>query len=147
MKHGTFNGWTILFHPAFARQWQQLFAEVKKISQTRSTDEFQHHPKVKLLKALKIGIEQTITQDPFASRFRLRGDLKQYGRLKKMGLPERCRLFFLADRQTQEIIILWLGELRKAGDKHDAYNVFKKKVRRGEFPRSFNDLISGDDSR
>jgi len=41
--------------------------------------------------------------------------------------------------------ILWLSELPKAGDKHDAYSVFEKKVRRGEFPNSINDLSEKED--
>lgn len=43
------------------------------------------------------------------------------------------------------IVILWLGYLRKAGDKKDCYEVFTKMVNRGEFPETMGELMSLDD--
>jgi toxin YhaV len=52
-------------------------------------NDFAIHPDVKLLKAIDVGIRSKIPQDPFASHFILRKPLNKYGRLKKMGLPQR----------------------------------------------------------
>jgi toxin YhaV len=93
-----------------------------------------------LSKVQNIGIKEKIPQNPFASHFILQKPLQKYGRLKKMGLPERYRLFFRAFKQQKIIIILWLGFPRKEGDKKDCYQVFTKKVSKGEFPESIDEL-------
>jgi toxin YhaV len=79
--------------------------------------------------------------------------LQKYGRLKKMGLPNRMRLFFRAFKEKKVIIILWLGFPRKEGDKKDCYQVFSKKVLLNECePESFladdetNDEKGGQDN-
>ncbi len=90
---------------------------------------------------MNIGIKEKITQDPFASHFALQKPLQKYGRLKKMGLPQRYRLFFRAFKEEKIIIVLWLGFPRKEGDKKDCYQVFTKKVENGEFPETIDQLL------
>ncbi len=137
------NGWEIYFHPQlFGRQYQELFDRVIVLQERLTEDEFKTHATVKRFAAITIGIEEKIPSDPFASYFSLTGALKQYSRLKKMGLPSRYRLFFrvfdTVDRKA--IIILWLGFPRKEGSKDDCYKVFSKMVERGNFPDSLIDL-------
>jgi toxin YhaV len=66
--------------------------------------------------------------------------------MKKMGLPQRYRLFFkvFATAQMKAIVILWLGYPRKDGDRNDCYTVFTKMVDRGEFPETLEELIELD---
>ena len=142
------NGWTILFHPLFYDQWQQLLHLVKSLRSRLPTDDFVKHPQVKLFKALTVGIEEKIpTNDPLASYFALRKPLDKYSRLKKMGLPNRYRLFFKVFSQQKVIIVLWLGFPRKEGDKKDCYRVFTKMVKKGQFPRTLKDLINLDNGQ
>lgn len=141
------NGWTILFHPLFNDQWQQLLHQVKSLRSRLPTDDFVKHPQVKLFKALTVGIEEKIPNDPLASYFALRKPLDKYSRLKKMGLPNRYRLFFKVFPQQKVIIILWLGFPRKEGDKKDCYRVFAKMVKKGQFPLSLKDLIDLDNGQ
>ena len=138
------NGWTILFHPLFDDQWQQLLNLVKSLRSRLSQEDFVQHPHVKLFKALTVGIEEKIPNEPLASYFALRKPLDKYSRLKKMGLPNRYRLFFKVFPQQKVIIILWLGFPRKEGDKKDCYRVFAKMVKKGQFPLSLKDLIDSD---
>ncbi|MDK2408147.1 type II toxin-antitoxin system YhaV family toxin [Anabaena sp. UHCC 0204] len=130
----TCNGWQIFFYPLFNQQWVDLRDKVKKLKNELPQEEFIKHPDAKLLKALNIGIKEKIPQDPFASHFVLQKPLQKYGRLKKMGLPERYRLFFRPFKEPKIIIILWLGFPRKEGDKKDCYEVFTKRVENGDFP-------------
>ena len=141
------NGWTILFHPLFNDQWQQLLHQVKSLRSRLPTDDFAKHPQVKLFKALTVGIEEKIPHDPLASYFALRKPLDKYSRLKKMGLPNRYRLFFKVFSQQKVIIVLWLGFPRKEGDKKDCYRVFTKMVKKGQFPLSLKDLIDLDNGQ
>lgn len=78
------------------------------------------------------------------AHFALTGTLKRYGRVKKMGLPERYRLFFRAfdTEQLKVIVILWLGFPRKEGAKNDCYQVFIKMVERRTFPDSLDELLT-----
>ncbi len=93
--------------------------------------------------AIRQGYLEHIPSDPFSPRFALKDDLRGYGRLKKMGLPNRYRLFFRAFQlgEQKEIVILWLGYPRKEGDKNDCYAVFQKMVLNGTFPTSMQELI------
>ncbi|WP_019505955.1 type II toxin-antitoxin system YhaV family toxin [Pleurocapsa sp. PCC 7319] len=156
------NGWTILFHPLFNDQWQQLLHQVKSLHSRLPTDDFVKHPQVELFKALTVGIEEKIPHDPLASYFALRKPLDKYSRLKKMGLPigfadstasladasrHRYRLFFKVFPQQKVIIILWLGFPRKEGDKKDCYRIFAKMVKKGQFPLSLKDLIDSDNGQ
>ena len=54
------NGWTILFHPLFNNQWQQLLDLVKSLRSRLSQPDFVRHPQVKLFKALTTNLEDII---------------------------------------------------------------------------------------
>jgi toxin YhaV len=136
------NGWNILFHPVFDEQWQNFRSSVKSLRSRLSQEDFVKHPQVKLFKAVTIGIEQKIPSEPLASYFALKKPLQKYSRMKKMGLPNRYRLFFKVFSEQQTIIILWLGFPRKQGDKKDCYQVFSKMVEQGQFPTNLLDLLS-----
>ncbi|WP_408648818.1 type II toxin-antitoxin system YhaV family toxin [Tumidithrix elongata] len=138
------NGWEIYFHrQLFGKQRRDLRSQVQELKTKLSPDEFVIHPQVRLLAAVMKGIKEKIVLDPFASHFALKGALKRYGRLKKMGLPDRYRLFFRAFEAEgrKVLIILWLGYPRKAGDKNDCYEVFSRMVRNGDFPETLEKLI------
>jgi toxin YhaV len=138
------NGWDIFFHPQlFGVQYQELVDRVALLKQRLSNDEFKTHATVKLFAAVTIGIESKIPADPFACYFALTGPLKRYGRMKKMGLPDRYRLFFRVfdTPEMKAIVILWLGFPRKEGAKDDCYNIFTKMVMRGEFPSSLEAIL------
>lgn len=138
------NGWRIYFiKRLFGNQRRDLQAEVRYLKKTLPLEDYLSHLQVKLYTAIVVAIKERIPLDPFADHFALSGSLKKYGRVKKMGLPNRYRLFFRA-LQTPDhkaIFILWLGYPRKAGDKNDCYKVFTKMVERGEFPSDLDDLI------
>jgi toxin YhaV len=139
------NGWEIYFHPQlFGRQYQELFERVTHLREKLPESEFKTHATVKLFTAITIAIETKIPSDPFASYFALTGVLKRYGRVKKMGLPQRYRLFFRAfdTSELKAIVILWLGFPRKEGAKDDCYEVFSKMVAGGTFPDSLNELTT-----
>ncbi len=138
------NGWRIYFiKRLFGQQRRDLQVEVRKLKNTLPTEAYRTHSTVKLYRAIMVAIKEKIPLDPFASHFALTGALKHYGRVKKMGLPDRYRLFFRAI-QTEEykaIFVLWLGCPRKQGDKNDCYKAFTKMVERGDYPNSLDALI------
>jgi mRNA-degrading endonuclease RelE of RelBE toxin-antitoxin system len=52
----------------------------------------------------------------------------------------RWRLFYLASREKQRVLVLMLGPGRKAGDKNDPYVEFKRRLKRGDFDPQFAEL-------
>lgn len=138
------NGWRIYFiKKLFGKQRRDLQTQVRQLKKTLSPEEYRIHATVKLYTARMIAIKEKIPFAPFASHFALTGALKKYGRVKKMGLPKRYRLFFRAIETTEQkaIFILWLGYPRKQGDKNDCYQSFTKMVKRGDFLESLDALI------
>ena len=138
------NGWHIYFvKRLFGKQRRDLQAEVRELKQTLAPEKYRQHPTVKLYTAMMIAIKEKIPADPFASHFVLTGPLKKYSRVKKMGLPERYRLFFrvLKTPEQNAIFVLWLGYPRKAGDKNDCYAAFGRMLNRGDFPESLDELL------
>ena len=139
------NDWEIYFHPQlFGNQYKELLERVSELREKLPEAEFKTHATVKLFAAITIAIETKIPSNPFANYFALTGALKHYGRVKKMGLPQRYRLFFRAfdTPELKAIVILWLGFPRKEGAKNDCYQVFTKMVARGTFPDSLDELIA-----
>lgn len=138
------NGWRIYFvKRLFGKQRQDLQAEVRQLKQSLPLEKYLKHPTVKLYAAIMIAIKEKIPLDPYASHFALTSTRKKYGRVKKMGLPERYRLFFrvLKTPEQNAIFILWLGYQRKEGDKNDCYAAFGKMVVRGDFPETLDELL------
>lgn len=138
------NGWRIYFvKRLFGKQRRDLQAQVRQLKKTLSPEGYQQHSQVKLYAAVMTVIKEKIPLAPFATHFALSGPLKKYGRVKKMGLPDRYRLFFRALQTSKEkaIFILWLGYPRKAGDKKDCYRAFTRMVQRGDFPDSLDELL------
>jgi toxin YhaV len=140
------HGWTIVFYKDFRVQREDLTDRAIKLKSRLALEDFVRHPDVKLLKAIDSGIRDKIALDPFASHFALRKPLQKYGRLKKMGLPQRYRLFFRAFDEQKVIIILWLGFPRKEGDRQDCYAVFSRMVANGKLPESYDALLAESDS-
>lgn len=138
------NGWRIYFiKKLFGKQRWDLQSEVRQLKKTLPLQDYQSHATVKLYTAIMIAIKEKIPLDPFAAHFALSGPLKKYGRVKKMGLPDRYRLFFRALQTPEQkaIFVLWLGYPRKAGDKNDCYQAFTKMIQRGDFPTSLDELL------
>jgi toxin YhaV len=138
------NGWRIYFvKRLFGKQRRDLQAEVRDLKKTLTPDKYLKHPKVKLYTAIMTAIKEKIPLAPYAPHFTLTGSLKKYGRVKKMGLPERYRLFFrvLKNPEQNAIFVLWLGYPRKAGDKNDCYAAFGRMVNRGDFPENLDELL------
>jgi mRNA-degrading endonuclease RelE of RelBE toxin-antitoxin system len=71
-------------------------------------------------------------------RWRLTGDLSNIYRIK---LGERGRLFYLASKEKQTVIVLLIElDSRKAGARDDAYEQLRTRIRQGEFDELFAEL-------
>ena len=106
-----------------------------------SEEEYRRHPDVKLLAAVQRAVTDIIPANPNAAEFRLRGDLGNFRRLKKRGLPERYRLFYTYSSRAKAIILLYLNDantLRAQGSSNDPYVVFNGLLARTDIGPDFH---------
>jgi toxin YhaV len=132
-------------HPEFAQRYDLLRQEARRLQATLAPDAYRRHPSVKLAAAVHRLVTEIVPQDPNRPAFQLAGNLSQYRRAKKHGLPPRYRLFWIFSSQVKIVIFLYLNDeatLRKAGDRHDPYEVFERMVRRGEIGTDFTDNLA-----
>lgn len=134
----TINGWTILAHPLFLDQLENLTNVVEALK-AKKPDEYQSNASTKLLAALSNLVFQTIPADPAATVYRQGSTLgaphKHWFRAKFGN--GRFRLFFRYDSTAKIIIFAWVNDeetLRTYGAKTDAYKVFKGMVEDGNPP-------------
>lgn len=140
------NGWNLYYFPLFGQILNRLESEVTAISQ-KDPEGFSRHQKARLLKAVIENVRIEVPRDPEHHDFWLGGALgdsyKDWRRVKHR-LPPRYRLFFKFSSTQKGIVYAWLndeGTLRKEGAKTDVYEVFKRKLRRGDVPNNFTELL------
>lgn len=142
------NGWEIWFSDIFDARWRQTREQVKHLKTTLTAADFLAHPEVKLFAALVKIVHDLVPSDPEASQFLLGNTLgtqhRSWRRVKGNGLPGRMRLFFKFSASRKVIVFAWLNDartLRKQGDASDVYTVFRRMLKAGNPPDSFDDLL------
>jgi toxin YhaV len=138
------NGWTLLATEEFNRQLASLAADVEEL-QAADPNSWQQHPKAKFLARVVDILLNEAPADPAHKAFRqgatLGDSYKHWFRVKFLS---RFRLFFRWDAKAKVIIYCWLNDestLRKAGSKTDPYAVFAKRLRSGDPPDNWLDLV------
>jgi len=129
------NGWLVLYGPEFARSYEQLRDEVRKLKSALSTEAFQHHATVKLFAHIRRFVRELVPADPNAPDFMLGGGLARFRRGKGHGIPDRYRIIWVFSTKRRVIIFLYLNDestLRKAGASTDPYEVFRRLLHQGE---------------
>lgn len=141
------HGWKLYVSDIFENQLSQLIKEVELIAE-KDPDNFDNHPKYKLLIAIQDNIYRKIPLNPNDSKYRLGSTLgKKYShwrRVKKNNLPDRYRLFFQFRSDSKVIIYAWFNDestLRKDGAKTDVYTVFESMLKNGNPPSDWEALI------
>lgn len=136
-----YNGWLVLFGPAFSPRYEELREEARRLKAKLSPEAYRGHLTVKLAAAVFRLVTTIVPRDPDAPRFRLKGNLASFRRARGQGLPPRYRLFWVFSSQHKIIIFLYLnaeGVPRKEDDRRDVYAVFERMVRRGEIGPDFD---------
>jgi toxin YhaV len=138
------NGWRLFRHGEFRRTLDRLATEVERLAGARPQD-WQSHPKAKLLRRILDLIEVEIPRDPNASEFAQGNTLgpahRHWRRAKFLG---RFRLFFRFDSTSRIIVYAWVNDentLRKAGARSDPYAVFHHKLASGNPPDDWAALL------
>lgn len=145
----TENGWALYAHPFFVQRLTDILREVERLAE-KDPSGFHHHPHYEFFEAVTTNITYTVPSDPAHARYRLGGTLgrshQHWRRVKKQGLPNRYRLFFLfRSTAPKSIIYAWLNDetcIRRDGDRKDVYEVFRKLLEKGHVPSDFQKLLA-----
>ena len=118
---------------------------VSRRSSNKKPHTYASHPKAKLLKRISDLILDEIPRDPNATEFQLGNTLgaghRHWRRAKFLG---RFRLFYRFSSAHKAIIYAWVNDeatLRKAGSPTDPYVVFSRRLREGNPPDDWDDLV------
>lgn len=141
------NGWKLYVSDIFAEQLEKLTQEVEALAK-KDPDNFDSHPKYKLLIAIEENIYKKIPLNPNDVKYRLGSTLGKkhthWRRVKKNNLPDRYRLFFQFRSDSKAIIYAWFNDesnLRKDGAKTDVYTVFEVMLKNGNPPTTWEELV------
>ena len=136
-------------HPAFGDALDKLIHAVQRLKEEQP-DTFAEHPKAKLLKRVLEVVLDEIPRDPNAAEFQLGNTLgpkrRHWRRAKFLG---RFRLFFRFSSTQKAIVYAWVNDettLRKAGSQTAPYTVFIKRLKEGNPPDDWDDLLRGSGS-
>lgn len=138
------NGWIILAHPLFLQQLEILTQEVEELKR-RDPLNFHSKNSAKRLAAIAMLAFKKIPIDPTLIEYRqgvtLGSNTKHWFRAKFF---QQYRLFFRYHFAKKIIIYAWVNDdtTKRAYDKKtDAYSTFKKMIKSGNPPNSWDDLF------
>ena len=139
------NGWQLYYFRTFAAALDELEVEVAALAASNPRG-YKAHPRTRLLASVYKAITERVPANPDNPDFRLGKTLgRDYGNWRRVGLPERYRLFFrFASKPVKLIVYVWFNDedtLRKAGSKTDVYETFRRMLARGEVPESIDRLL------
>ncbi|MUL39079.1 type II toxin-antitoxin system YhaV family toxin [Gloeocapsopsis dulcis] len=140
----TLNGWTILAHPLFIEQLEQLVIDVYELAQ-KKPNEYQKKSSTKRLAAIIKLILKVIPEDPCREEYKqgktLGENYKHWCRAKFL---QRYRLFFRYHSKKKLIVFVWVNDetcKRTYESKTDAYYVFSKMLESGYPPDRWENLV------
>jgi toxin YhaV len=143
-EFATRKGWRLYAHPAFGDVLDRLTSDVEKLAK-RTPHSYSAHPKAKLLKRILDLILDEIRSDPNAAEYQLGNTLgpahRHWRRAKFLG---HFRLFFRFSSAHHAIVYAWVNDestLRKSGSRTDPYAVFEKRLREGNPPDEWQELL------
>lgn len=137
------NGWKIYAHPLFLEQVDALTSKVKQL-QAKDPLGYRSKPATKRLAAIVKLAKNDIPQDPAGTQYRQGNTLgSEHTHWCRAKFHQKYRLFFRYDLANKILIYAWVNDesTKRAYDsKQDAYTIFRKMLKNGNPPDSWNEL-------
>jgi toxin YhaV len=139
------NGWTLIAHPLFIEQVEELAVVVEALVKKHPTN-YPHKNATKRLAAIiKLAFE-TIPQDPTRSEYRQGATLgSNYKHWFRAEFFQQYRLFFRYHESSKIIVYGWVndqGTKRAYESKSDAYGTFARMLDSGHPPNDWDSLLT-----
>jgi toxin YhaV len=138
------NGWTVFAHPLFLAQLEALTRQVEGLKQKDPAGFTKKNATKRLAAIAKLAFE-VIPQDPSRAEYRqgstLGEDHRHWFRAKFF---QQYRLFFRYHASSKVIVFAWVNDddtKRAFESSDDAYRVFKKMLKSGHPPDSWDHLL------
>ena len=139
------NGWAIYAHPVFYDQFDELMEQVAALRQKDPAGYIKKNA-FKRLAAIQKLVYDVIPQDPTRPEYR-QGDTlgeahKHWFRAKFF---QQYRLFFRYSLEARVIVFAWVNDdasKRAYGSSDDAYKIFRRMLKNGVPPDSWDALLA-----
>jgi toxin YhaV len=136
-------GWTVIAHPLFLDQLQELIEKVVAL-RARDPKAYTQKNATKRLQVI-LDLMEEIQADPTREIYRqgdtLGDDYKHWFRAKFF---QQYRLFFRFHKSSKIVVLAWVNDdstLRAYDSKTDAYRVFAKMLAGGHPPDDWDQLV------
>ncbi len=139
------NGWTLLAHPLFLDQFEELVHQVERHKKKDAIGYKKKNSTKRLAAISKLAFE-VIPQDPTRSEYR-QGDTlgDEYKHWFRAKFFQQYRLFFRYHAQSKVIVYAWVNDedTKRAYESGvDAYRVFRRMLKAGRPPDGWDQLLS-----
>lgn len=138
------NGWKIYAHSLFLDQFEELQEQVEHLRHRDPTNYTTRNPTKRLAAIVQLAFG-IIPQDPTRPEYR-QGDTlgKKHKHWFRAKFFQRYRLFFRYSLSENTIILVWVNDertLRAYDSRSDAYRAFRRMLRSGNPPDSWEQLL------
>lgn len=139
------HGWTILAHPLFLDQIEELVREVETL-RSKDPDGYRRRNATKRLAAIAKLALDVVPRDPTLSEYRLGDTLGcTYRHWFRAKFFQQYRLFFRYHARSRIIVFAWVNDedtKRAYESADDAYRTFRKMLERDDPPDGWERLIA-----
>jgi toxin YhaV len=139
------NGWSLFAHELFLDQLDALIVEVERHRAKDAIGYKQKNATKRLAAIAKLAFE-IIPQDPSRTEYRQGTTLGDgYTHWLRAKFFQQYRLFFRYHRDSRIIVYAWVNDedTKRAYDSAtDAYQVFRRMLKRGQPPDDWNALLA-----
>lgn len=138
------NGWKIYAHSLFLDQLEELQNHVEDLKQRDPKNYTTRNPTKRLAAIVQLAFD-IIPQDPTRTEYR-QGDTlgKEHRHWFRAKFFQQYRLFFRYSLSERTLILAWVNDeqtMRAYGSRSDAYRVFRRMLRTGDPPDSWEQLL------
>lgn len=139
------NGWSLFAHALFLDQLDALIAEVAR-HRAKDPSGYKQKNATKRLAAIAKLAFDVIPQDPTRAEYRQGATLgDEYTHWLRAKFFQQYRLFFRYHRDSRIIVYAWVSDedtKRAYESSSDAYQVFRRMLKRGRPPDDWNVLVA-----
>lgn len=139
------NGWSLFAHALFLDQLDALIAEVER-HRAKDPGGYRQKNATKRLAAIAKLAFDVIPQDPARAEYRQGATLgDEYTHWLRAKFFQQYRLFFRYHRDSRIIVYAWVNDedtKRAYESTSDAYQVFRRMLKRGRPPDDWNVLLA-----
>ncbi len=144
------NGWVLCAHSIFLDQYEAMICEVERL-QKKDPKGYKKKNATKLLTAVHKLVFEIIPNNPALSEYRQGNTLgEEHKHWFRAKFFQQYRLFYRFHQKSKMIVFAWVNDQktkRAYGSKTDAYETFKKMLKKNNPPSNWEALLKESQSQ